>query len=737
MKKFNSAPSIMRPASAGCVTIKSNGMKGGFSAWILAVVLMASAVFSPVRVGATEAAVTLPQVLVEEERAGYGEADPQTATKTDTPVLETPQSVTTVTRAQLDDMNPQTVKEALNYTAGVLSAPDTTSRYDSVSLRGFGGFGTSTRIADFLDGLKLPRGQAFLLPSVDPFLLDSVSVLKGPSAVLYGQTSPGGLINQTSREPSPVPYNEVRGEIGSYDRIQGGVTSHGAMDAENHWQYSVTGIGRSSGTRYAGVDEERIGFSPAVTWEPSADTRLTLRSFYQYDPKGGYLNSIYPASLAPEAYRDALSRDLNVGDPAFDSYEREQFTFGYSLDHRFSKAVSITSKTRYALMDLDFQGIQMVSPLSWAGVLSRGAARSVEKVEGLASDTHARFDLDTGAVGHTALVGLDFQHSVSNWQYQYGYAPSLDVVNPVYGVSVGSLATYTDNEQTLQQTGVYVQEQLSFGGFRTLLGARYDWTEQETDNFLTDAASSQSSSSPSYRAGLLYGFANGLSPYVSYSTSFEPTVGVDENNRPFEPTEAKQWEIGLKYAPLAGDALFTISAFNIRQENVLTPAETAGYNVQQGEIRSRGLEFEARGKVWTNFELIFALTLLDTEITESTDTSAMGKRPQAVPEIYGSVWANYTFDSGFLDGLTLGAGVRRVGSSYADDANTVETDGYTLVDAAAAFNLGRLSSWLEGTEATLNLTNLFDVEYYSSGSYNYYCQYGNGTQAVLGLRHTW
>lgn len=697
-----------------------------------AVLLALCALLAPAAGYGQEEEVVLPAVRVRSESA-----DSMTATKTDTPVLETPQSVTTITRGQLDERNPQTVKDALNYTAGVLSAPDTTTRYDSLFMRGFGGSGTTTRIVDFLDGLKLPRGQAFAMPAIDPFLLDRIDVLRGPSAVLYGQTSPGGLVNQVSRPPLSDFRSEARVEAGSHGRLQSGVASQGPFDVDSHWQYSISAIGRRSGTRYDDVDEERAAISPAITWEPTEDTRLTLQAFYQNDPEGGYFNSIYTKGLAPSRYRSRLDDELNVGDPDFDSYDREQSFVGYSFDHRFSDAFAISSKTRYSTIRLDLQSLQMAGPLTSAGLLPRQAVRSVEDVEGVASDNRVQFDFATGAIGHTATAGIDYQHSVSNWEYKYGAAPSLDVTDPHYGVHVGPLMTITDSRQTMQQTGVYGQDQLSLGGWRVLLGARYDWTKQDTENRLADAVNHQTSRSPSYRAGVLYLFDVGIAPYASYSTSFEPTVGVDAAGDAFKPTEAEQWEVGIKYEPTAMDALFTVSAFHILQENVLSPGAMPGYYVQQGEIRSRGLEFEARGKVLRNLELIGSLTLLDTEVTESTDDSAVGKRPQAVPEYFGSVWVNYGFDSGLLDGFSLGGGFRAVGGSYADDANINRTAGYALVDAAVRYDLSGLGTALDGAEATLNVTNLLDREYYSSSTYGYYSQYGTGRQVLLGLRYTW
>ena len=709
------------------------------------ILLATTTMLSPLAAKAQNAAVTLPSIEINADapdhastRESYVDVTPYSATKTSTPVLETPQSISTVTRRQLDDQNPQSVKDALNYTAGVLSTPDTTNRYDSLFLRGYGGFGTSTRVVDFLDGLRLPRGQGFALPSVDPFLIDHLDVLKGPSAVMYGQTSPGGMVNQVSRKPTATPYNEARIEYGSHNRIQTGVTSQGALDKAGEWQYSLTGIARHAETRYDDVNEERIAVAPALTWQPTNDTAVTFQAYYQKDPEGGYFNSIYPKFLAPAQYSGALDRDFNIGDPTYESYERKQYGIGYDFKHRINDVISIHSATRYSAIDLDFKGIQMSGALTAGGLLPRRATKSVENVDGISTDNNAQFDFSTGAIDHTTLVGLDFQRSISEWEYQMGSAPSLDVTNPQYGGTFGPFTKVIDNKQTLQQTGLYLQDQATFGGWHTLLGARYDWTKQETVKRVSKATDDQSSSAASYRTGLLYEFDNGIAPYISYSTSFEPTVGVDAANNPFDPTKAKQWEAGIKFEPRGMNALFTASAFHIVQENVLT-ADPANVNfqVQEGEIRSRGLEFEARGQATENLELIASITLIDTEVTESTTASNIGKRPQAAPEYYGSAWANYRFDQGILDGLAVGGGVRFVGSSFADNANTVKAEGYVLADAALSYPLAGISPALNGAEATLHATNLFDKEYYSSCSSNYYCQYGNGAQFLLGLRYKW
>lgn len=666
----------------------------------------------------------------------YLDETPGSATKTPTPAVETPQSIVTVTRRQIDDQNAQTVGSALRYSSGVLSDVDASSRNDSVFLRGFGGFGTGSAFVGFLDGLRLPRGQAFGQFSIDPFLLDRVEIIKGPSAVLYGQVNPGGLVNQISRAPTREAAGEVRAEIGSHDRFQGGIVSRGSIGDGSDLLYSIAAIGRTSGARFKNVDEKRIAVAPALTWAPGAATTLTLRGFYSHDPAGGYFNSALARSLAPAPFRDALNSKLNFGDPATDRFDRDQYGIGYQFEHRFG-GVSFQSSLRYALNDTDFTGMQLVAPLTADGLLPRAVVRSAETARGLATDNRLLADLTTGILRHRLLVGLDYQRNIADWAYSFGGASSLDVLAPVYGQSVGPFMTVIDNRQTQQQTGLYAQDQIEAGGFRLTLGIRHDWARLRTHDNPTGTVSRQSDERTTYRAGLLYLFDFGLSPYVSYATSFEPTVGVDASGAAFRPTTARQFESGIKYQPAGVPLLVTASAFDIRQNNTLTPGATPGFNIQQGQIGSRGLEFEVRGNVTDDFELIASATLLDTEVRRSTIPGVEGKRPQAVPKRFASAWASYRFPAGPLTGLNLGGGIRYVAASFGDDLNTVRSPAYTVADLAVRYELAHLIPSLAGAQFTLNVSNLFDKEYYTSCSFNIYCQFGNRRQVLGGLRFAW
>lgn len=685
---------------------------------------------------AQDSVIVLDPIILEADvvdtSSSYTLPEMRSATKTDTPVVETPQALTVLTRKQFDDQNTQTVGQALRYTAGVLSEVDASTRYDSVFLRGFGGFGTASSFVSSLDGLPLPRGQAFGQSSVDPFLLDRVDVLKGPSALLYGQSSPGGLVNMVSRAPDGSSGGEARLEFGSHGRALVGGAQHGVLDDSGTLQYSLTGLARYAGSRYDDVEESRLSIAPTLVWAPTDQTRYTFGAYFQRDPEGGYFNSTYPGSLAPDFAAD-LNRDLNMGDPSYDSFDRTQWGITTGVEHALSANLTLRSRLRYGHVDVDMDAIQHAGSISATGDLARLAVQSREKVSNFAWDTNLEYETFTGAVKHRILLGADLNRNDSDWQYNYALAPSLDVTNPSYTGVSGPFAALTDNRQITTQKGLYLSDQMSVGNFRAVLGLRRDWIDIENQNRLTNTVSEQSSDKTSYRAAVLYHFDNGVAPYASYATSFQPEIGVSESGSAFVPTESEQYEVGVKFQPEGLDALFTVAAFDLTQKNVKTPGATLGTYIQTGEIRSRGLEFEARGQVTSQLELITALTLLDTEVTKSTTASIIGNRPQAVPDHFGSIWANYAFDSGF----ELGGGVRFVGASFGDDANTLKADSYLLVDMAMRYDLGHLGGIWNGTEATLNVRNLLDETYYSSCSFNVYCQYGEGRTITAGLRKTW
>ncbi|KDB98586.1 TonB-dependent receptor, partial [Bordetella bronchiseptica D993] len=302
------------------------------------------------------------------------------------------------------------------------------------------------------------------------------------------------------------------------------------------------------------------------------------------------------------------------------------------------------------------------------------------------------------------------------------------------------------------QTGLYLQDQIRLDRLSLLLGGRYDWsrTHTGTDNLANGSHSSSALAAEAFtgRVGAIYNFDNGVAPYASYSESFEPQTGTGWNNTPFKPTEGKQYEVGVKYQPPGSATLLTLAAFDIRRKNLPTtdpdPTHMCGVSrcsIQAGEVRTRGIELEAKTEPLRGLSLIAAYSYLDNEYEKAypntTGLDLKGKKPVAVPAHQASAWARYQLQEGPLAGLGMGAGVRYIGSSYANETNTLKVPSVTLVDMMLDYDLGRASPALKGMQVALNVSNLFDKEYIGSCLSDSWCWYGYQRSIKASLRYRW
>ncbi|MDJ0388183.1 TonB-dependent siderophore receptor [Roseomonas sp. E05] len=695
----------------------------------------------------TAAPLVLPEVNVEGTawRAwspieGYVAPLTTTGTKTDTPLIEAPQSVGVVTRDQIDDQAALTVSEALRYTAGVLPEVRPTSRYDSVYVRGFGGQGSSAAYVNFLDGLRQQRGVSYAIPTVDPWLLERIEVLRGPASVLYGQTGSGGIVNLVSRRPTETPIHEVRLEAGSNALLQTAFDFGGKLTEDGQFLYRLTGIGRIAETQYDYNEERRIAIAPALTWRPNDATTLTILANYQYEPEGGFYNFVPATGTVLASPYGKLSSSFFGGDPSWNHFERRQASIGYQFEHRFDETWTVRQNFRYQHLDTVFQAVSGRS-LTGGRTLVRAGVNSIEHVDTVALDNQLQARFTTAGMEHTLLTGLDWSGSYAKRRLGNASVSSLDIFAPSYYVSIPTISasTYTDQDQT--QLGVYAQDQIAWGRWRFNIGIRQDWADTDTTTRNTGVSSSQEDSAVTWRAGLLYLFDSGIAPYVSYATSFLPNSGTFAPARgggTFDPTTGQMFEAGVKYQPPGMNSFIQLAAFQITQQNVLTTDPLySNYSVQTGEIRSRGVELEGRASLSENLDLIGTYAYTEAEITSSTTAGVTGNQAPQVPKHAASAWANYRFRSGPLNGLGLGGGVRFIGETQGDEANSFTVPSVTLADLALRYQLGALRDDLKGAEVTLNVSNLFDKEYVASCSSTTNCFFGNRRVVLAGLRYTW
>ncbi|SAK97266.1 TonB-dependent siderophore receptor [Caballeronia pedi] len=651
------------------------------------------------------------------------------ASKTDTALIETPQSVSVVTRGQMDDQGVQSVREALRYTAGVMSEyrGGSSSRYDTVSYRGFGG-GVNYDYS-YLDGTRLLGGN-YAVPQIDPYNLDRVEIIKGPASVLYGQVNPGGMLSLTSKRPPEEAFHEIELEAGNHDRWQGAFDVGGPVDKNGAALYRLTGLARDSDTQADFAREQRISISPSATFRFDRDTELTLLANYQHDPRAGYFGFLpaqgtvlyNPAGKIPTSFFD--------GDPDFDRFDRTQYQFGYAFSHRFDDVWTFRQNARYMHMDVDYESVYSNGLQADGHTLNRRAIHTVEHSDSLTLDNQAEAKFGTGPLRHTVLFGFDYQRFAENQAQGTGSAPTLDFLNPVYYQAFTQPALSQLTHQVQNQFGVYAQDQLRLGKWALQLGVRQDWTTADTDDRTAGTSTDQASHAFTWRAGLLYLFDNGIAPYASYSTSFQPTAGTDVAGNPFNPTKGEQYEVGVKYQPHGFNGFFTASAFQIKQQNVLTTdPDNPLFSIQTGEVRVRGVELEAHAQLTRGLGMIASYTYLNDVVTSAND-GTQGKRPAMIPTHMATLWLDYTLRGEHLNGLGFGAGVRYIGPSYGAANDSFSVPGVVLLDAAAHYDIDH---W----RLALNVDNLADRTFVSSCATATKCFYGARRTIIGTARYQW
>lgn len=657
-----------------------------------------------------------------------------TATKTDTPIEKTPQSISVVTREEMDMKDPSTVKEALNYTPGVFATRGSSETLDVISIRGFTA-STGANTNQYLDGLKL-QGDNYSESSMDPYFLERIELMRGPTSVLYGKSNPGGIVSMVSKRPTTEPLKEVEFQMGTDNLYQTGFDFSDALDDNGVYSYRLTGLGRSEDAQQTMVKSTRYAIAPAFSWRPDDKTDFTFLSNFQSDPDAGYYGWL-PRVGTVVPYTDAngnshkLDTDFNEGEQD-NRMSRRQQQIGYSFAHAFDDTFTVRQNLRYTRLHTLYTSVYgngFTAPTQ----INRAFVRSDEDLNSFTVDTQLQSAFATGAVDHTLLTGVDYLRMRNDINADYGTANPLDMVEPQYGnanVNVNFPYAVINRQE---QTGLYAQDQAEWNHWVLTLGGRYDFAKTSTYTRSTSSLSEINDQQFTWRGGLNYVFDNGVAPYFSYSESFEPVAGSTKQGKPFDPSRGKQYEAGVKYVPKALPVTVTAAVFQLTKDKNLTadPSDSA-FSVQGGEIRSRGLELEAKAALTSNINLTAAYSYTDAEYTD--DTLYEGKRPVEVPRNMASLWADYTFHETALSGLTLGAGARYVGDTSSfyttgENANgTFNVGSYTLVDATVKYDLARVG--MPGSSVGVKVNNLFNREYVSSCYRDYACYWGADRQVV-------
>jgi len=691
---------------------------------------------------AQEGALAVPEVGVtgNAERAldpvrGFVARQEITGTKTDTPLIESPQSISVVPRDQIDARQAQTLGEALRYSAGVrVENFGTDSRTDWFQLRGF----NAQDVGIFLNGLRYNAGYAG--SAYETYGLERYEILRGPTSVLYGQIAPGGLVNQVSRRPTDTPQGEVRLTAGSYGRTQAQGTTSGPLTADGTWSYSLTALGRASHTAVDQVRDDRVFVAPALTWRPDPNTSLTVLGYYQHDETSGNQFLPYDGTVRPTPF-GRIARNRFTGEPDLNQFDRTQYGLGYEFSHRFNNVFSFQQNLRYAHTGIDWQQVYGYGlDVDDRRTLKRIAYAADIDVNTFQVDNQLRADFTTGPVSHTVLAGFDYSQIAYRNNSSSVLASGLDVFSPSYGAAIPALLPFNFTRQNTTQYGLYLQDQIRLDRLILLAGIRQDFARADTRNRLTGGNTYQDDDAFTWRAGAVYLFDNGLAPYASYARSFQPQIGTNIRGNTFDPLRGEQYEAGLKYQPTGMRSFVQASAFHLTQRNSLTPDPTSSINnIATGQIRVRGLELEAVAELGAGVTLVGSYTHLDPEITRSTTTAEIGNRPAGVPRNTAGLYGEYTFVAAPkpLSGLTLGFGTRYLGNTTTANASYNVVPSTVLFDATMRYDLTAMSEQLKGLTLAVNASNLADTRYVSRCTSDTACFYGNRLNVLGSISYRW
>ncbi|MDR9751180.1 TonB-dependent siderophore receptor [Pseudomonas sp. SZMC_28357] len=668
---------------------------------------------------------------------GYKAQNSRIGTKTSTPLSETPRSVSVVTGQRIKDQKSQTLTDVLGYVPGIFAPPFAAGdglAGDLFFIRGFNA--TDYGYGLLRDGLRV-QGNRYDT-STEPYGLERVEVFRGPSSLLYGENAPGGLVNLVSKRPTAAPQGEVQLSYGSNNRRQLGVDVSGPLNDSGDILGRVVVLGRNADTQTDHVPDDRIYVAPSLTLNFDDFNTLTLLANYQKDHTNLELGLPAAGTLLKNP-NGKLSKHTMLGNPDWNTFERETWSAGYEYSHSFNDDWQFRQNSRYMQSRINRHE-------TWPGNLNNAgfgtnvnmtAYDRYNKSMVYSLDNQLEGKFEVGGLENTVLFGGSFDRTSYNQDWNAGIVGPINVFNPVYLRDPLTPIAVQNTLLEQEMKGVYAQIQSKYDHWLFLLGGRQDWVDSDfRDKVARGSNISSEDKKFTYQGGVMYQFDNGLTPYVSYSTAFVPVQQISNAGAPLDPITSSQYEVGLKYEPIGWDTAFTASVYDLRKKDDTYFDGTTNSYRQVGESRAKGVELEVNSNLTPNLNVTAAYTYTDARITEDSATSLVKDHQMTgVPRNQASVWGKYSFLEGSLKGLRIGGGVRYFDSTFSYTApplyGKLDAGDVTLVDAAIGYQIDR--NW----SVDLNAKNLFDKEYVSGCNDAGRCYWGDSRTLLGSVSYNW
>ena len=700
-------PASAGPVRRGFCTVpfhRSSGRKARFfvltpMALCLAQVALAqTAAPSPPGAGSAAAVPQLQEVRIDasvEQDTGFAPTKAQTAGKAPMRRLETPQSVSVVTREQMESRQITNLQQALQTVAGVSPVNFGRRGFDDLNIRGF----RSTESV-LVDGLVQSPG---MWAKLQPYGFERIEVLKGSASVLYGQVQPGGIVNAVSKRPKKEALSEVGVEVGSFGQrtLQADLNRPLSESGRTALRINAQVSNADDPTQF--VNRKDRWFAPSLSIDLGAQTDLVLFATYS---RSEWLRQqgITPYGTLLPNRNGTLSRRLFTGDPSFGGYDIESTTVGYALEHRMSPAMTLRQNVRYETEKGtgNFVANQALQPNQ--RLQNRSASRQYMDDDLLATDTSLLSRFEALGARHQLVTGLDARTGHSGLSSRSCRIGALDLFAPAYGMrATCPTALTSDAPGKLTVAGLYAQDQIKFGqGWTALVGVRHDWSTNEIDDRVAGAKTRQKDSATTLSAGLVYEFKPGWSVYGSYGESFLPVSDLSFAGVPFAPETGKQWEAGLKHEALDGQLTGSLAVFDLVRQNVSTADPVhPDFSVQTGEQRARGLELEVGADLRNGWKLTSAYTYTQTKVTRDNNAAIVGLPLNLTPRHVLTAWATYKLPQ--FPRMTVGLGARYVSEQVGSYPFTLPS--YFVADASLSY-VG------DNYRITAGVKNVFDKAYY-------------------------
>ncbi len=642
----------------------------------------------------------------------YTASNASTATKTNTPLMETPLSITVMPKAVIQDQQAVQLSDVTKNVSGVFQGTNLGGFVEQFIMRGF-----NTSYVNYYDGYRFPNASGMSLANAE-----RVEVIKGTAANLYGRVEPGGMINVVTKRPQLMPYYALQQQFGSYDLYRttadatGAVTENGSLLYCLNLEYLTKNSFRDYGYN------ERTFLAPSITWKISDRDQVDVDLMYSEQNSqvdyGLPLNTLTnrPANVPISRY---------LGEPATDNSHSNLYNTGATYTHAFSEDWKLSARFNYLNRSVDFA---QTSPLPFlpfppfppslntqTGVMQRAYTRGINTIDSYFGTVDMTGRFTTGVAKHTLLAGWDnYQLTLTEQNYLYP-ANSINIYNPIYRPkNISQLQPNDFHDGNLQWNGAYIQDQITlFTKLHILGGGRYDWISETagiSDKSLA-LASARSTSVQNGRfnprVGLLYQPWQWLSLYGNYVESLgAANINTTPNGTILQPETAEQLEAGFKTVFFEERLSSTVAFYSLTKQNMPILKPGTFFFESISKARSQGIEVDVAGKITEGLSLIANYTATDALILQG---KYAGNALWNVPKNAGSVWAKYDLQQEALTGLSLGAGVYLQGQKPGDMANSYQLPGYGRVDALVKYKIAAAKTTLQ-----FNVENLLSKQYYTS-----------------------